>query len=124
MYTNGSDYRLARKLKSMTDHDILHLKRNDRIDLIREKIKQNMHQAYEQSAKRYNARARRIIFTPGQEVYRRNNVLSDFSKCFNAKFARKFLKCRITKPIGNNMYALQDLQGRAIGVCHAKDLKR
>lgn len=124
MYTHGSDYKLARKLHSLADHEIIHLDRNDKMELIRNKIRQNMHQAYQQSAKRYNARARTIIFSPGQEVYKRNYVLSDFGKNFNAKFARKFTKCRIVKPIGNNMYSLEDLNGKAIGICHAKDLKR
>lgn len=124
MYTHGSDYKLAKKLLSMTDHEISQTNRKDKMEIIREKIKANMHQAYEQSAKRYNARARVISFTPGQEVYKRNNVLSDFGKNFNAKFARKFIKCRIVKPIGNNMYSLEDLNGKPIGVCHVKDLKR
>lgn len=123
MYTNGSDYKLARKLKSLTDHELSHLARNDKLQLIREKIRANMHDAYEKSAKRYNARARNVKFIPGQEIFRRNHVLSDFGKNFNAKFAKKFLKCRIVKPVGNNMYSIEDLQGRPLGTCHAKDLK-
>lgn len=89
MYTNGTDYKLARKLKSLTDHDNLKIDKNDRMELIREKIRTNMHEAYERSEKRYNQRARSIKFVPDQEVYRRNYVLSDFSKCFKAKFARR-----------------------------------
>lgn len=123
MYTKGSDYKLATKLKSLTEHEILHLDRNDRLMLIRDKIKQNMHKAYEASAQRYNPRARLTKFAPGQEVYRRNYLLSDFQKNFNAKFARKFRKCRIVKPVGNNMYELEDLQGKSLGVAHAKDIK-
>lgn len=75
------------------------------------------------SAKRYNMRARVIKFTPGQEIFRRNYVQSDFSKCFNAKFAKKFTKCRIVRPIGSNMYEIEDLQGRPLGLCHVKDIK-
>lgn len=123
MYTNGSDYKLARKLKSLTDHTIWAGSNEDRGALIREKIRRNMHNAYEVSSKRYNERARRVKLIPGQEVYRRNYVQSNFSKNFNAKFARKFLRCRITRPVGNNIYEIEDLQGRPLGNCHAKDLK-
>lgn len=104
MYTNGSDYKLARKLKSLTDHTIWDGSNEDRCALIREKIRRNMHNAYEVSSKRYNERARRVKLIPGQGVYRRNYVQSNFSKNFNAKFARKFLRCRITKLVGNNIY--------------------
>lgn len=123
MYTKGADYKLARKLQSLTEHEISNLDKRDRLELIRQKIKQNMHQAYEASAKIYNRKARVVRFVPGQEVFRRNYMLSDFQKNFNAKFARKFTKCRVVKTIGNNMYELEDLQGRPVGVAHAKDLK-
>lgn len=123
MYTNGADYKLAKKLKSLTDHQIQGLNKTDKLELIRERIKENMHKSYERSAKRYNERARILKLVPGQEVYRKNHALSDFGKNFNAKFARKFIKCRIVKPIGNNMYQIEDLQGRPLGNCHAKDIK-
>lgn len=120
----GTDYKLARKLSSMSDHDIKTLlKRNEQLESIRDKIMENMHKAYERSAERYNKRARVVKFIPGQEVFRRNNVLSDFKNNINAKFCRKFLKCRVVKPIGGNMYELQSLQGKPIGVYHVKDIK-
>lgn len=123
MYTNGSDYKLARKLKSLTDHHIDNLHNSERLEIIREKIRANLHEAYEKSAKRYNERARVVKLSPGQEVYRRNHILSDFGKNINTKFSRKFLKCRIVKPIGNNMYEIEDLQGKPLGTCHTKDIK-
>ncbi|BFF96484.1 uncharacterized protein DMAD_05120 [Drosophila madeirensis] len=52
---------------------------------------------------------------PGQEVYRRNFTLSDFGKSYNAKFARKFLKCRVVRPVGNNAFELVDLAGKPVG---------
>lgn len=123
MFSNGCDYKLARKLKSLSDHEINSLKNNEKLELIREKIKENMHKAYEKSAERYNKRARQVKFIPGQEVYRRNNILSDFQKNRNAKFCKKFIKCRILKPIGNHMYELENMQGKSIGIFHAKDIK-
>lgn len=123
MYTSGAEYELGRKLQSLTDHQILEITRNDKLDIIREQIRDNMRKAYEQSAKRYNQRARKVTFKPGQEVYRRNMVLSNFEKNQNAKFCRKFIKCRIVRPVGNNMFELENLQGKPIGIYHVKDIK-
>lgn len=123
MFSSGADYKIARKLMSLTDHDIHKLPSNDKLSIIREKIKNNMHEAYERSAQRYNKRARQVKFLPGQEVFRRNTVLSNFEKNRNSKFCRKFLKCRILRPVGNNMYELESMQGKSIGIYHAKDIK-
>lgn len=123
MYSSGSDYNLARRLGSLTEHELVHMDKADRMALIRGKIKDNMHRAFEASSRRYNRRARTVKFVPGQEIYRRNYALSDFGKNFNAKFARKFSKCRISGMVGNNMYQLEDLKGKPLGVAHAKDLK-
>ncbi|KAI8119245.1 Transposon Tf2-6 polyprotein [Lucilia cuprina] len=123
MFSSGADYKLARKLSSLSDHEILNFDRKEKLEIIRENIKKNMHDAYEKSAKRYNQSARIVKFIPGQEVYRRNTLLSDFKKNINAKFCKKFIKCRILKPIGNNMYELESMCGKPIGVFHAKDIK-
>jgi len=73
--------------------------------LIQQKVLKNPEAAFE--------RIRRgvtngLFVKPGQEVYRRNFVLSDFGKSFNAKFATKFLKDRVVS--GNNAYEVEDLQ--------------
>ncbi|XP_039501294.1 uncharacterized protein LOC120457844 [Drosophila santomea] len=88
-----------------------------------ERISQHLHQAYERSSRQYNKRAREFHVKPGQEVFRRNFTLSDFGKNYNAKFARKFARCRIRRPVGNNMFELEDLAGKPIGIYHAKDLR-
>lgn len=54
IFTSGSDYKLARRLKSLDDSEFLLLEDWDRIRLIREKIKENMHKAYERSSLRCN----------------------------------------------------------------------
>lgn len=44
---------------------------------------------------------------------------------FNAKLAKKFVKCRIVKKIGTVMYQLEDMQGNPIVMkYHAKDLRQ
>ncbi|XP_041452025.1 uncharacterized protein LOC121405424 [Drosophila obscura] len=123
MYLHGSCYKLAKRLRSIGEHDISLLESQDKRKLIQERIRDTLHHAYERSSLRYNQRARVFYARPGQEVFRRNFVLSDFGKCFNTKFARKFIRCRVVKPVGENAYALEDLNGRPIGVYHAKDLR-
>jgi len=58
---------------------------------IHAKVQKQLEGAYEMSRQRYDKRTRILLVKPGQEVFRRNFVLSDFSKSFNAKFARKFI---------------------------------
>lgn len=82
-----------------------------------------MTKAYEKSAERYNKRARLVKFIPGQEVYRRNIVQSNFAKNLNSKFCKKFLRCRVVRPVGNNMCELETMDGKGIGVYHVKDIK-
>ncbi|KAH8303054.1 hypothetical protein KR059_004937 [Drosophila kikkawai] len=123
MYLHGSCYKLARKLQSMTDHEVATLNCQDKRSIIRDRIKQHLHQAYERSSRQYNKRAREFNVKPGQEVFRRNFTLSDFGKNYNAKFARKFVRCRVVKPLGNNMFELENLAGKPIGIYHAKDLR-
>lgn len=124
MFTCGADYKLAKKLKALDDTELATMDKIDKIRLIRDKIKGNLHKAYEKSALRYNEGARLVRFKPGQEVYKRNFVLSDFKNNVNAKFCRKFTKCRILKIIGNNMYELESLAGVPLGIYHAKDIKQ
>ncbi|XP_070066927.1 uncharacterized protein [Drosophila virilis] len=115
--------RLARRLASLSDHVISHLHPADKIHLIRRRVQGQLHQAYERSQRQYNAQARVFQAEPGQEVYRRTFVLSDFGKALNAKFARKFLKARVVRRVGNNSFLLEDLKGKPLGVFHAKDIR-
>lgn len=57
MFMSGADYKLDRKLKSIVDHQVEQLPAEDRLQIIRDKIKTNIHDAYEKSARRYNERA-------------------------------------------------------------------
>jgi len=123
MFTNGKDYSLARKLNALNEAEVAQLPRSEQQQLSREKIKERIHQAYEKALKRYNLMTRDIGYSPGQEIYKRNFVLSDFSKNGNAKFCRKYTKCRVIKALGNSLYALENLRGNPLGVFHAKDLK-
>ena len=124
MFLHGSDYKIARKLGSLNDEKVISLQNADKLEIIRKEIQQNLEKAYKKGTKLYNKRSRVIRYLPGQEIYKRNFVLSDFAKNINAKFCRKFIKCRVLRPVGQNLYELESLEGKNLGVWHAKDLKQ
>jgi len=113
-------YKLARRLRSLVDHEIAGMQTKDKLQIIQAKVHKQLDGAYEMSRQRYDKRARTLLAKPGQEVFRRNFVLSDFSKSFNAKFARKFLKARVVKSVGSNAFLLEEC---SLGVYHAKDIR-
>lgn len=124
MVNHGSVYRLARKLKTLGDPENNIIPRSIKLDLVRDKIRENIHKAYQKNERTYNTRCRKVKFVPGQEVFRRNFQQSVFKNNYNAKLARKFLKCRVVRPVGNSLYEIEDLKGKSLGVFHAKDLKQ
>lgn len=99
---------------SLNDPEILINNKEDKLALIRDKAKQNLHKAYERSARIYNKRSRDVQFHPGQQVFKRSFIISSFKNNTNAKFEKKFTKCRVVQPIGNNMYKLETLTGRSL----------
>lgn len=102
--------------------------------MVSSRVQNILNKAYKMSKLRYDQRSRIFHATPGQEIYRRNFVLSNFSRSFKAKFARKFLRARVVKMVGNNAYLLENMQGQRLGdgcisrerytglnECHRKD---
>ena len=124
MYLSGTDYKIGRALNSLTEDVSIKLNEPDKIQLIRTQIQESLKKAYEKGSKLYNIRSRTIKYIPGQEVYKRIYRQSDFTKNFNAKFCRKFTKCRVVKPVGQNLYELETPDGKSLGVWHAKDIKQ
>ncbi|KAL7726526.1 hypothetical protein ACLKA6_001148 [Drosophila palustris] len=100
------------------------LARSEKQQIYRARIQETLHRAYEKAERSYNLKARNIKYLPGQEVYKRNFVLSDFRRNVNSKFCRKYVKCRIVRAVGNSLYELETLQGGPLGIFHAKDLKQ
>ncbi|XP_075150625.1 uncharacterized protein LOC142224723 [Haematobia irritans] len=98
--------------------------RDDTLDIVRKNASRNMAKRQEQNERQYNLRSRVVNYVEGQEVYRRNFKQSNFEKGYNAKLAPPFMKARIRKKIGNVYYELEDLNGRAIGIYHAKDIRQ
>lgn len=122
---HGSCYRLLRELNSLPEHDVEVLAPPDFKQLINDRVKKNLQSAYLRHEKAYNSRSRDVTFTVGQEVFRRNFQLSNFSKAQNAKLGKQWLKCRVLRRLGQSMYELEDMSGQKLKLpYHAKDIKQ
>lgn len=87
-------------------------------------VKENIKKGSEEVSKRYNLRARDIQFNVGEIVFKRNFGLSSAPKGISAKLNDPFIKCKVQKRMGSNTYQLEDLNGRPLGVFHAKDIHK
>jgi hypothetical protein len=122
MVTHGDNYKLLRTLGSLEEGEIITNNFN-KFDAIRYRIQIALKKAFEKNSETYNLRSNREAnFQVGQEVYRKNFIQSDKSKNINAKLAKRALKARIEKKLGNSVYLLSDLNGKHLGVFHAKDI--
>jgi len=123
MMLHGKSYKILRKLNSLsTGENISH---PARMELIRQKLQDKIRKAYEANEKLYNLRCNReAVFKEGEEVYRQNFKQSHKAENYNAKLDKRSIKSRVVKRIGNNQYLLADMQGKEIGIFHAKDLHR
>lgn len=123
MVQHGSTYKILDKLGCLKGEDVIVSENVDKLNRVREKIRTNLNLAHKNASKTYNLRSRPIKFEKGQIVYRRNHALSNMSKSINKKFLPKFLKCRIKDRIGNNLYDLEDSEGKYVGRYHTSDIK-
>ncbi|XP_017468221.1 PREDICTED: uncharacterized protein LOC108360456 [Rhagoletis zephyria] len=122
MIQHAASYGLYRKLGTLKDLDCEVLPMSDKMQVISDKIMTELKLAHNRSAKLYNTKAREVQFKIGQVVYRRNFKQSSQVDSYNAKLAPKQVKCVVLKAIGNSMYELGDMNGKRIGVYHAKDM--
>lgn len=124
MITHGSSYRLLREIDGLVEDHSDWLPTNDRLELVRDSVVHNLRMAHQRYAKHYNTRSRPTVFHPGEPVYRRNFVLSNTEKRFNAKLAPKFVPGRIERRIGSCYYDVVDLDTGSCSTYHAKDIRR
>lgn len=122
MILHGSSYELLRKLQALSGTDVQILPNDVKINRLHERIQENLQKAHDQNEKQYNLRATTKSYDQGQEVYRRNFVLSDKSNKICKKFCKKFVKVRIRKVLGANRYETEDLSGKYDGIYHGKDI--
>ncbi|KAH8357913.1 hypothetical protein KR084_009609 [Drosophila pseudotakahashii] len=102
--------------------DVERCNRSDQFQTIRSNIGKHLSKAYEKNQRTYDLRSRPRSFEVGQEVIKRNFVLSKAADNFNAKLAPVGIKVRIKRKLGQNIYLVEDLHGKEIGKFHAKDL--
>lgn len=123
MVQHASAYQILDKLGCNSGEDFTIENHTTKLIQIRDEIRINLNKAHEKSEKTYNLRSRPISFSKGQIVYRKNHILSNVSNHINRKFMPKFIKCRIKKKIGNNLYETEDLGSGYIGKYHTSDFK-
>ena len=123
MVTHGKNYDLLRKLNLESEGENM-LEKADKFKLLRDMVKRNLEKAYLVNQKQYNLRSRPISYSVEEKVLRRNFSLSNKAENFNAKLAPKFLKAIVLAKIGNSQYKLSDLDGKHIGIFHAKDMQK
>lgn len=122
---HGSCFRLLRELDSLPETEVEVLAPPDFRQIVDDQVRQNLKKAYLRHEDAYNKRSRDVTFAIGQEVYRRNFQLSNFSKGQNAKLGKQWLKSRVVRKIGEAMYELEDMHGQKIKLpYHAKDIKQ
>jgi hypothetical protein len=98
--------------------------RMERIKLLREWIVGNLEAARQNQARYYDAHRRERYFAVGDQVLKRQHVLSSVAQHVSAKLATKFhgpfVIWRILSPV---VYELVDTGGNSVGKVHVKDLK-
>jgi len=94
---------------------------------IYQSVKEKMIESSQHNEHHYNLRHRRSDFAVGQQVMKRNFVLSKKAEGFSKKLAPYFVgPYLITRNVGNNMFTLAEVDdpARVIGDFNTKDLKR
>lgn len=124
MLYHGSDYKVLKQLDKLGGSEIDIIPQENKMQLIRDFVQKNLVGSHERNKKTYDLRAKPISFKKGDEVWRKNFILSDAQKGITKKFARKFLKARIRNVLGNNRYEIEDPKGDYIGVFHGQNLFR
>lgn len=98
--------------------------RSESLKEVYKDVKQRLQKAYEARRHGYNLRRLDERFCVGQQVWRRNFVISDATKKFASKLAAKYVGPFVVKKVlSPYTVELQDEAGRNCGVWHAKDLK-
>ena len=120
---HGSTYDILRKLDCLND-PLEVIPAEDKLQIIKKNTLENISKAQITNKNTYDLKSRNISYREGQEVYRKNFILSTFSKNINAKLCNKWIRCRIKKKLSNAMYEIEDLTGKYIGIYHSQQLKQ
>lgn len=124
MMTHGQEYEIIRKLDKICNSEFRVLPSETRLQQIKDFVTEKLNCSHERNKKNYNLRTRNITFKEGDEIWRKNFILSDAKEGITKKFSRKLLPCRVRKILGNNRYEIEDRAGNLIGVYHGQNLYR
>lgn len=93
-------------------------------DKIYKFVRDRLDKVSEREQRYYNLRRRDVRYRLGQKVWRKNYSHSDAANYFTNKLAAKYVGPLIIQEVVSPWtYKLADLQGKFVGVWHAKDLK-
>jgi len=98
--------------------------RMERIQALRDWVVENLEAAHNKQAHYYNLRRREHRFAIGEQVLKRQHVLSSAAQNISAKLATKYHgPFTIAKMLSPVVYELKDSFNRSIGKVYIKDLK-
>lgn len=119
---HGGDYEIIRTLLDLGDA-CADFSNAERLSQVQKSIKKRLEKASAQTSARYNLRSRNRTLQLGQVVWVRNFVQSSAVNKIAAKLCPKFRKGIIHKRVGNVAYEIYDLNGKSLGIYHAKDIR-
>lgn len=121
-YVNSGDLHEIPDFATKASQDTI--LRSQELARVYKDVQKRLQKAHEKSKQRYDLRRRPVSYSIGQEVYRKNHVLSDAAKDFTAKLAPKYAgPFFIKRKLSPLVYELEDKNSRGRGVWHVKDLK-
>lgn len=120
----GDEYQRIRDTGNSTSFEPS--KKNEELNEIFSKVKENLKKAYHRYEKYYNLRANDKLpdFEIGELVYKKNFFQSNKLKKFNAKLAKIYSTARVIAKIGSNCYELEDEKGVRLGIFKRADLMK
>ncbi|XP_018572005.1 uncharacterized protein LOC108911524 [Anoplophora glabripennis] len=122
---DGNEYQLLLEGQSIgKDIEVEMTRRKVGYQKMFEKVKNRIFSAQDRNRKVYNLRRRPVHFKVGDQVWRKNKILSDASKNINAKLSPKFVgPFTVNQKIENWTYELIDGSGKSTGIWHVQELK-
>lgn len=119
MLVNGKSHNFSNQ-KDVFDAEA----RSRALEDVRADVKRRLAKISASSCKSYNLRRRNVKYYVNDLVWRKNFVLSESSKYFNAKLAPKYIgPYKVLKIVSPWTYELADQAGKSQGIWHTKDLK-
>lgn len=91
---------------------------------IHQEVHELLKDAHQRNARHYNLRRRPQEFKEDSLVWKKNFTQSDAANYYSAKLTPRYVgPYRVVKKVSPLIYALEDMQGKAIGNWHITDLK-